>query len=315
VSAFSTRGASDEGHLAIGRARLYHRTVGEGTPVVVLHGGPDFDHTYLLPELDLLADSLRLVYYDQRGRGRSARAVQPDDVDIDSEIADLDGVRRHFGFDSVALLGHSWGCVLALEYATRHPERMSHLILLNSAPASGEDVRAFREELRGARPPGDVERMQELAASARYESGDLDADLDYYRVHFSGALRQPEQLEQVVGRLRTHFSEKGVLVAREIEDRLYARTWDVDGYDLVPRLGALDIPALVLHGAHDFVPVALAARIANALPQGRLIVLEECGHFSYLEAPEAVHEHVTALFRGGASTRQRGTNAAHSIPK
>jgi pimeloyl-ACP methyl ester carboxylesterase len=60
----------------------------------VLHGGPDFDHGYLVPELDELAESSRLVYYDQRGRGRSAGGIRPEDVTIDTAIDDLDQLRR-----------------------------------------------------------------------------------------------------------------------------------------------------------------------------------------------------------------------------
>jgi proline iminopeptidase len=295
-SRMSTR-PSFEGHLQVGPARLYCRVVGEGPPIVVLHGGPDFDHTYLLPELDRLADVCRLVYYDQRGRGRSAQGVDPDDVTIQTEVADLDGLLDALHHESVAILGHSWGGALAMEYATRHPERVSHLILLNSAPASAEDARRLRQHFREARPPGDVERMEEIASSPAYRSGDLDAEAAYYRLHFRIALWRPEQVDEIVGRLRAHFSEEGILTARAIEERLYDDTWNREGYDLVPKLRCLVIPALVLHGEDDFVPLELVARIAEALPNGRLVVLPECGHFAYLESPAAFREHVTALLR------------------
>lgn len=285
----------DSGHVPTDGARLYYRMTGEGRPIVVLHGGPDLDHTYLLPELDRLADSCRLVYYDQRGRGRSAEQVRPEDVSLESEIDDLDSVRDHFGLDSFAVLGHSWGGVLAMEYATRHPERVSHLILLNTAPASADDAASFREHLLRVRPTADVERMRELAASAPYQAGDLDVEAEYIRIHYRAALRDPEQIERVLGRLRTHFTEASVLTARAIEQRLYERTWGSDGYDLVPRLAALDIPTLVIHGEDDFVPVALAARIAEAIPRARLAVLQAVGHFAYLEAPDAVRRHVRDL--------------------
>jgi proline iminopeptidase len=155
------RGPS-EGHVLTDRARLYYRVTAEGAPIIVLHGGPDFDHHYLLPEMDRLADSFRLVYYDQRGRGRSAGDVQPEEVSLASEIGHLDAVRRHFGFDSVAVLGHSWGGVLAMEYASRHPEHVSHLILVDTAPASAEDWQAFRRHLPTTRAQGDVERMHAI---------------------------------------------------------------------------------------------------------------------------------------------------------
>jgi proline iminopeptidase len=285
-----------EGYVLTDRARLYYRTMGEGRPIIVLHGGPDFDHHYLLPEMDRLAESFHLIYYDQRGRGRSAGEVEPAEVSIASELEDLDGVRRHFGLDSVAVLGHSWGGVLAMEYAARHPDRVSHLILVDTAPASAEDWLVFRQYLLSRRAAGDVERMQALASSSRYQAGDLEVEAEYYRIHFRVTLREPERLEQLIGRLRAHFTEESVLTARAIEQRLYDETWRSDGYDLLTKLEAFVGPGLVLRGEHDFVPIAAAARIAKAMPRGRLAVLKRCGHFAYLEAPEVVHEHVAALF-------------------
>ena len=288
--------APSEGHVPTAGARLYYRAIGRGPPIIVLHGGPDFDHHYLLPEMDRLADSFRLIYYDQRGRGRSTGEVEPDEVSIGSEVEDLDSVRRYFELDSVAVLGHSWGGLLAMEYAARHPDRVSHLILVNTAPASAADNLVFREHLLRTRPARDVEGMQALASSAPYQAGNLEVEAEYYRIHYRVALRQPEHIDQVVGRLRTHFTGASVLTARAIEQRLYDETWRSDGYDLIPRLQALDIPTLVLHGADDFVPPALAAHIAQAMPRARFAVLQECGHFAYLESPDAVLEHVAALF-------------------
>ena len=100
--------------IRTGQAQFYVREIGTGWPIIVIHGGPDFDHCYLLPEMDRLADAFRLIYYDQRGRGRSARGVQPGDVTIESEVEDVERVRRHFQVESVAVLGHSWGGLLAM---------------------------------------------------------------------------------------------------------------------------------------------------------------------------------------------------------
>ena len=87
-----------------------------------------------------------------------------------------------------------------------------------------------------------------------------------------------------------------MLTARAIEQRLYDQTWRIARYDLVPRLHPLDVPTLVLHGEDDFVAVALAARIAEAMPRGRLVMLEGCGHFAYLESPDSFYEDVAAVF-------------------
>jgi proline iminopeptidase len=106
-----------ESRIKIDNNSLYVRVIGKGQPVIVLHGGPDFDHSYFLPDLDRLKDTFRLIYYDQRGRGKSADNVRPEDVTLISDLNDIDGVRQHFRLNSVVLLGHSWGTVLALEYA------------------------------------------------------------------------------------------------------------------------------------------------------------------------------------------------------
>src|SRR5690349_4817480 len=134
-----------ERRIQVGTASIYVREIGRGQPIIVLHGGPDFDHSYLLPDLDRLADTCRLIYYDQRGRGRSADHVAPEEVTLASDVVDIDRVREEFHLQSAPLLGHSWGAVLALEYALRYPERVSQLILMNPAPASTRDLAFFRK--------------------------------------------------------------------------------------------------------------------------------------------------------------------------
>jgi proline iminopeptidase len=208
-----------ESHIPVGNAELYSREVGQGTEIIVLHGGPDFDHSYLVPDLDRLSDSFHLIYYDQRGRGRSADRVQPEEVTLASEIADIEKVRQYFHLDSVVLLGHSWGTVLALEYALRYPERVSRMILMNPAPASTADYKQLRTEWLEKRPE-DMVRRKTISASAAYKEGDPDAVTAYYRIHFKAALARREDYEMIIARLRASFTKEGILKSRAIEARL-----------------------------------------------------------------------------------------------
>jgi proline iminopeptidase len=283
-----------EAFLATGSAPLYVREIGHGRPVIVVHGGPDFDHEYLLPELDRLAGpAIRVVCYDQRGRGRSFSIADRDPVTIESDVADLDAVRAWTGVEQAAILGHSFGVVLALEYALRHPHRVGHLILLNSAPVSSSDARRLRESLVQSKTPEQLRRFEEIAASEDFRAGALGADAAYYRIHFATALRRSDMLENVVGRLRRSFTPAGIVRARAIEEGLYDQTWRDPSYDLLPQLRRLRIPALIVHGDHDFVPIAIAEHIADALPLSRLVVLEECGHFASIEQTDRVRDLVT----------------------
>jgi proline iminopeptidase len=296
----SGRRAPREGYISVrnadpsmcSRAKLYYREIGQGQPIIVLHGGPDFDHSYLLPDLDRLSDSFRLVYYDQRGRGKSADNVQPEDVTIQSEFEDLEGLREYFRLESVAVLGHSWGGVLAMEYAIRHPDRVSHLILMNTAPASHDDLMLFRQDRR-KRDADDIEKLKALRTTAKYQEGDHETDADYYRIHFRATVRQPELLERVVKSLRLNVTKEGIVKAREIEERLYNETWLLSEYDLIPKLKRLSIPALIIHGDYDFIPIECAVHIAQAIPGARFVLLRECGHFSYIERPDEVRKEIT----------------------
>lgn len=290
----SNQAPPHEGYLPAERAPLYYREIGRGLPIIILHGGPDFDHNYLLPDMDRLSTSFRLIYYDQRGRGESDANVQPEDVSLESEIADVEILREYFRLETSAVLGHSWGGLLALEYALRHSHRVSHLILMNSAPVSHDDFMLFRQERR-KKEAGNLEQLKALSTTAQYEMGDLEADAEYYRIHFQKTLRQPEHLEKVVNRLRVNFTPESLRTARVIEKRLYDETWVSRQYDLLPKLKQLTIPTLVIHGDYDFIPVVCAEHIAKAIPGAQFVVLKECGHFSYLECPEDVHKTIAGF--------------------
>jgi proline iminopeptidase len=183
------------------------------------------------------------------------------------------------------LLGHSWGAVLALEYALRHPTRVSHLMVMNPAPASASDfavLRKFYLEKLAA----DMDRQREILASAAYHAGDPEAVTARYRIHFKPALKRPEDYEKLMATMKAGFTSQGkagILKARAVEDQLMHDTWEAPGYDLLPKLRSLRIPTLVITGDHDFIPVEVAEHIAQAIPNAKLVTLKDCGHFTYLE--------------------------------
>jgi proline iminopeptidase len=290
-----------ESRIDVGGAELYARGVGKGPAIVVLHGGPDFDQSYLLPEMDRLSDSYRLIYYDQRGRGKSASNVRPEDVTLASDIADLEKVRQAFHLESVTLLGHSWGTVIALEYALKYPERVSHLILMNPGPASREDYLQLRKDWLEKRPEAMTQRKA-IAETAAYKEGDPEAVTAYYRIHFKPALTRPEDYEKLIARMRASFTKEGVLKARAVEDRLMQDTWASPEFDLIPKLKTLKIPTLVLSGDHEFIPAATAEHIAQAIPNARLVILKGCGHFTYMECPAETHGQLDAFFAGATKS-------------
>jgi proline iminopeptidase len=287
-----------ESRVQVQGASLYVRVAGRGQSMIVLHGGPDFDSAYLLPDLDRLSNSYRLIYYDQRGRGRSADGVRPEDVTLASELDDLDRVRRHFRLDKVVLLGHSWGTLLALEYALRHPEHVSRLILMNPAPVSASGVAVLRKsyvEALGA----DMDTQKAILDSAAYKDGDPEAVTARYRIHFEHAFKKPADYETMMTAMHAAFvrqGREGIVKARAVEQRLYVDTWKIPDYDLLPKLRELHVPTLVIVGDSDFIPPVIASHIAGAIPNATLVEIKDCGHFAYLEKPAEVRSAIDEFF-------------------
>ena len=110
---------------------LYYRLYGLGPDTLVaLHGGPALSSSYLEAALAPLARKHAVLFYDQRGRGRSS-AISPESLSYSRDLADLEEVRAHFRMDAVTLIGHHWGAGLAFGYAIRHPDRVRRLVLLS----------------------------------------------------------------------------------------------------------------------------------------------------------------------------------------
>ncbi len=115
--------------MPVGDVSLFVDVVGRGYPLLLMHGGPGLDHCSLL-QLRRLADEFTLVFYDQRCNGRSVRAPLTS-MTWENLTADADALRRKLGYEKWAVLGHSFGGHVALEYALRYPDSVSHLVLMD----------------------------------------------------------------------------------------------------------------------------------------------------------------------------------------
>ena len=102
----------------------------------------------------------------------------------------------------------------------------------------------------------------------------------------------------MVNRLNLSWSREDVLRGRAIEDRLIEQLYGAEGFTIIPALKRLRTPTLIIHGDYDFVPVPCVTHIADAIPGSRLVVLEDSGHFSYVDAPEKVHKAIDEFFAG-----------------
>jgi proline iminopeptidase len=266
-------GDAREATVAVRGVGIFVRRLGAGPPAVVLHGGPGAHHDYLLPGFDALADGRELIYYDQRGGGRSpvARDVP---VGWTEQVADLEALRGIWGLERLTLVGYSWGGLLALLYTLSHPGRVGRLALVSSAPA----WRAAREQFESVFARRNVDPAFQEARRQLRESGLRERDPAAFQQRIFELSVAPYFFDPGRARDLTPFRVTG---------RTQQEVWQSLGdYDLRPRLPELrGIPALVVHGENDPIPIE-AARTAAGLIGAGFHALPRCGHVPYVEAFE-----------------------------
>lgn len=277
-----------QGLLSLDHARIYYEVLGSGDPIIVVHGGPGLDHTYLRPGLDALAAQNTLIYYDQRGTGRSTAALDSASINLDTFVEDIDALRQALGYDRVTVLTHSFGALIGLEYAARHPEAVRALILMNPV----EPGKRFREQQQAlqkkARTAEDSTDLATLTASEGFAARDPATVSEVYRVMFRQTLHDPARISELDLDLAETTAKNGPEVAR----LLGASLGDVDWWD---RLSAILVPTLVLHGRYDLIPVEMSRALAQALPFGRVAVLNS-GHFPFLEDRDGMLSAISSFF-------------------
>ena len=250
---------------------LYCTQEGEGLPLIVHHGGPGLDQTVIAPRLSPLAQHLQLICYDHRGSGRSASPQGPDPYKIDRFVDDLDALAKTLDVRPFALLGHSFGGIVALHFALAHPELLTHLILV-CTPASHDFIQDVEDAL-----PGKLEQEALAELSSLQDSNPSD-----YVMRRSLELLAP-----------IYFHDPARVSEMELDSVQFGpetqAVWDsLEGFDLRPKLSEIQVPTLVIAGDSDLsVTPERARETADALPNSKLLVMENSGHYPFIEQPEA----------------------------
>ncbi len=254
-------------------------------PLLVLHGGPGEAHDCLRPHLDRLAGgSRRVVYYDQRGGGRSALAAGEEPPGWEVHVADVEAVREHLGADRVDVLGFSWGALLALLYALDHRPRVRRLVLVSPPPLRPDAGPVIERNVR--------------AASARPEVMALHAHLAAIACGSDEAARRARFALKIAPGFADPARALEVAPVETRRDVAAAIDRSLATLDVRPRLVALrGVPALVVHGTDDVVPVADATDTAERLG-AELLVLDGAGHAPFVEAADPFFAAVTAFLDG-----------------
>ena len=243
--------------------------------------GPAPVHDYLLPQLLMLAtlgDGFDLVFYDQRGGGRS-KTDDPAPITVDTHLADFAAVCAELGVTAAPLVGYSWGALLALHVlATARADGAAlppWCVLISPAPFLPADRATFDAEFQRRQLSPEVAGLR----AALQASGLRETDPDAYR---------QRAFELSVAGYFAHPERSSNLTPFRVQGRVQQSTWaSVDGAALQAALPGVGVPALVVHGVDDPIPLASARATAAALG-ATMVELADCGHVPYVEQADAL---------------------------
>jgi len=271
----------EEGRIPFRGHETWYRSLGDkqGVSLVCLHGGPGSTHLGLTA-LEPLADERRVVLYDQLGSGNSSQPSDPALWTIELFLAELANLRDALGLDRVHVLGHSWGGMLAQEYALTQPNGLASLVLsstLSSSTLWREESLRLRADLPPAiREPLDAHEQAGTTDDPEYEA----AIFEFLHRHLCRLEPWPPIVEQAI---------------RSTNLEVYNTMWGpseahptgvLAGWDVTPRLGEIRVPVLVLCGRYDEATPRQAETIAQALPDAELVIFEESAHLAPVEETE-----------------------------
>jgi len=286
--------------LSIRGVHLFAKAIGQGYPLVLMHGGPGADHVSMLA-FKPCADEFTLIFYDHRCNGRSEGA-DVSSMTWDNLTADAEALRQALGFEQWAVLGHSFGGMVALEYALRYPRSLSHLLLVDTC--------------------GDTWWVQQNAPELLAKRGFSLATVETARRFYNGQIEPNRFLSSLMKLAKAYYHKTNpLLVVRETvmgmqvktrpEAQIFAFGQLLKGWSVMDRLGEIDVPTLVMAGRDDFqFPPEHQVALANGIPGASLEIIERAGHNAPTERPAEVIAAVRRFFDGNPPRPIQGGNQA-----
>ncbi|MBS0421196.1 MAG: alpha/beta fold hydrolase [Proteobacteria bacterium] len=262
---------------------IYYESIGQGAPLMILHGGPGSSHGYFLPHLLPLAAGRRLVFIDERGSGRSQRLPDPKGYTLDNMVSDVEDVRVALNLGKIDVLGHSFGGLLAQAYAIQHPDAVRRLILAGTG-SSAARIDADFVGIKNALEPGLRKRIEALEHSGIFDQS--GAQLQEYR-KLADEAEGPYNFYRHPPSWDTAGEELGWDVLREmwVTRSDFHIDGNLKGIDLTPGLRRLQIPTLIIYGDHDLVSTATAQETAAAIAGSRVLKVRDSGHNQFVDQP------------------------------
>jgi proline iminopeptidase len=274
----------------------YSDSPANGSPIIVVHGGPGMDHLTLEADLAPLAQHHRVIYYDQRGGGRSTLPSDPSLLTIDHHVRDLEALRRHLGLDKVTLLAHSFGPAIAALYAIRYPDHVDRMIFLGPIPPKkGKFFEEFGKTLQGRVSDDQLKRANELQKTFATTNEVAKVCREYWSIMTPPRLAKGASVSVVKSDMCGGPDD----AIRFGWTKTNPATFNSLGnWDWTKQLARVKVPTLIIHGQEDAIPMSMVSVWVSALPDARIVRVANAAHFPHAEQPKIVFADIETFLGG-----------------
>lgn len=269
----------EEGYKNINGVKHFYKIAGTGEAFIMLHGGPGMYHDELFPFFLDFAKSNKLIFYDQRGNGRSTlEKIDSTTFTVDLMVEDLEELRKEFGIEKLNIIGHSWGGLLAMYYAVKYPDNMKRLILVDAAPVNTPLLIESYEKQISMFETEDWEYVQKLWNSEAYLAGDPEIHNEAMKISEGTVFSNKEVIDEYME--AAAFNDRTAKNAALLNDLATQMKLNIQVQD---KLNNINCPTLIINGSDDFI-VEEAYELTNELiANSELVLIEGAGHYPFIE--------------------------------
>ncbi|MBI1330114.1 MAG: alpha/beta fold hydrolase [Alphaproteobacteria bacterium] len=277
-----------------GGYKVWTQAVGEGdTNVLLLHGGPGFSHDYLEAFTDYVPQSgLQIIYYDQLGCGKSDKPTDRSLWTLERYLQEVEAVRTALGLENFVLYGHSWGGILAIEYALRYGRNLSRLVISNMTASIPAYV-MYATQIRSQLPRKDQQTLAHYEALSRTDAPAYQKILD--RIYAEHVLRMqpwPEPVQRAFGgaNMEIYNTMQG--------PNEFVITGNLKDWNRWQQLHDITVPTLIMGAKHDEMDPAQITQEAKIIPGAKLWISEKGSHLAMWDDQEAYFARLMPFLMG-----------------
>jgi proline iminopeptidase len=271
--------------VLLSNASLYYEIKGEGLPILLLSGGPGVSSKQLVVLRDSLSQKYKCILFDQRGTGQSHTSpLDSTTINLKQSVLDIDTLLKKLKIDRITIVGHSWGAMLAVNFAIAHPSQINKLVLISSGPLAFSDFVIQQDNIYARSSRAEKEYMAQLEDSmktSKSRSLAVARAKQFLRLIIYDAMRTDSIFEEI--RKGDSNPKMTILMYQDLQK---------NNYNVKSKIGSLNFPTLVICGRQDPIGLFPSIYLKEFNNKFKLVWIEKSGHFTWLENHESFYKEV-----------------------